>query len=103
MMNSAAVLPMNEGFASSVLHLTLDKSGYSMGANRLQVIYTFLKAVNKKKIPVFSLTMYDKEELEDAQVHPEKHKDLIVRVWGFQARFTELDRALQNHIINRIC
>lgn len=102
-MNSAAVLPMNEGFASSVLHLTLDKSGYSMGANRLQVIYTFLKAANKKKIPVFSLTMYDKEELEDAQVHPEKHKDLIVRVWGFQARFTELDRALQNHIINRIC
>ena len=102
-MNSAAALPMSEGFASSVLHLTLDKSGYSMGANRLQVIQTFLRAAQKKKIPVFSLTMYDKEELEDAQIHPEKHRDLIVRVWGFQARFTELDRALQDHIINRIC
>lgn len=47
--------------------------------------------------------MYDKAELLDAQLHPRKSiLDLIVRVWGFQARFTELDKELQDHIINRI-
>lgn len=101
-LNSAATLPMKEGFASSVLHLTLDKNGYSMGADRIKIIDTLLRASEKKKIPVLSLTMYDKAELLDAQLHPEKHQDLIVRVWGFQARFTELDKELQDHIINRI-
>lgn len=101
-LNSAATLPMKEGFASSVLHLTLDKNGYSMGADRIKIIDTLLRASEKKKIPVLSLTMYDKAELLDAQLHPEKHLDLIVRVWGFQARFTELDKELQDHIINRI-
>ena len=101
-LNSASTLPMKEGFASSVLHLTLDKNGYSMGADRIKIIDTLLRASEKKKIPVLSLTMYDKAELLDAQLHPEKHQDLIVRVWGFQARFTELDKELQDHIINRI-
>ena len=101
-LNSASTLPMKEGFASSVLHLTLDKNGYSMGADRIKIIDTLLRASEKKKIPVLSITMYDKAELLDAQLHPEKHQDLIVRVWGFQARFTELDKELQDHIINRI-
>ena len=101
-LNSASALPMKEGFASSVLHLTLYKNGYSMGADRIKIIDTLLRASEKKKIPVLSVTMYDKAELLDAQLHPEKHLDLIVRVWGFQARFTELDKELQDHIINRI-
>ena len=41
------------------------------------------------------------EELHDAQEHPEKHKDLIVRVAGYSARFVELARELQNDIIGR--
>ena len=101
-LNSASMLPMREGFASSVLHLTLDKNGYSMGADRAEIIDTLLRVSEKKKVPVLSLTMYDKAELLDAQLHPQKHQDLIVRVWGFQARFTELDKELQDHIINRI-
>ena len=40
--------------------------------------------------------------LEDARVHPEAHRDLIVRVWGFNARFIDLDADLQDHIIGRI-
>ena len=29
-------------------------------------------------------------------------RDLIVRVWGFNARFVDLDANLQDHIIGRI-
>ena len=37
----------------------------------------------------------------DAQVHPEKHKDLVVRVTGFSAHFIALDKETQNEIIAR--
>jgi pyruvate-formate lyase len=39
--------------------------------------------------------------LRDAQVHPEAHRDLIVRVAGFSVLFTTIDRVLQEDIIER--
>ncbi|GBF32533.1 pyruvate formate-lyase [Desulfocucumis palustris] len=39
--------------------------------------------------------------LKDAQLHPEKYKDLVVRVAGFSAYFTRLDPGVQNEIIKR--
>ena len=51
---------------------------------------------------MFNLAMYDKKTLRAAQEEPEKYRDLIVRVWGFNARFVELDKGLQEHIIARM-
>ncbi|MBQ7058268.1 MAG: glycyl radical protein [Firmicutes bacterium] len=42
-----------------------------------------------------------RETLLDAQAHPEKHKDLIVRVAGYSAFFNVLSRATQDDIIAR--
>ena len=42
-----------------------------------------------------------KETLRDAQKHPEKYQDLLVRVAGYSAYFTELDPSLQDDIISR--
>lgn len=42
-----------------------------------------------------------KETLIDAQKHPEKHKDLIVRVAGYSAFFNVLSKATQDDIIGR--
>ena len=41
------------------------------------------------------------EDLRDAQVHPEEHRDLIVRVAGYSAYFAELNENTQNEIIAR--
>jgi formate C-acetyltransferase len=41
------------------------------------------------------------ETLRDAQAHPEKHRDLIVRVAGYSDYFCDLTTALQNEIIAR--
>jgi formate C-acetyltransferase len=41
------------------------------------------------------------ESLKDAQLHPERHKNLVVRVWGWSGYFCELDEAYQNQIIGR--
>ena len=40
--------------------------------------------------------------LEDALLHPDKHEDLVVRVWGFNARFIDLDEGLKRHVMSRI-
>ena len=42
-----------------------------------------------------------KETLLDAQMYPEKHKDLIVRVAGYSAFFNTLSKATQDDIIQR--
>ena len=43
----------------------------------------------------------DRATLIDAQEHPERHKDLIVRVAGYSAFFNVLSRATQDDIIAR--
>jgi formate C-acetyltransferase len=43
----------------------------------------------------------DTDELKDAQVHPERHANLVVRVAGYSEYFTCLDHELQCEIIKR--
>jgi formate C-acetyltransferase len=42
-----------------------------------------------------------RETLVDAQKHPDKYKNLVVRVAGYSAHFIYLDKSLQDDIINR--
>ena len=48
-----------------------------------------------------SINVLNAEDLIEAQKHPENHKNLIVRVWGWSGYFNELDVEYQNHIISR--
>ena len=48
------------------------------------------------------LNTVNSEVLKDAQAHPEKYKNLIVRVWGWSGYFVELDKCYQDHIIKRV-
>ncbi len=41
------------------------------------------------------------EELRDAKIHPDKHRNLVVRVWGWSGYFCELSEEYQDHIIKR--
>jgi formate C-acetyltransferase len=43
----------------------------------------------------------DRETLVDAMAHPERYGDLVVRVSGFSAYFTRLDRSVQEDVISR--
>jgi formate C-acetyltransferase len=41
------------------------------------------------------------ETLREAQLHPDEHRDLIVRVAGYSDYFCHLSRSLQDEIIAR--
>jgi formate C-acetyltransferase len=47
------------------------------------------------------LNAVNPEKLRKAQLHPEEHQQLVVRVWGWSAYFVELDKAYQEHVIAR--
>lgn len=47
------------------------------------------------------LNSINREILLDAQKHPENHRNLIVRVWGWSGYFVDLDIDYQNQIISR--
>ena len=64
-----------------VAHLV--KSYMEMGGHELQ-----LNAVNPDK-------------MKDAQLHPENHRSLVVRIWGWSAYFVELDKEFQDHVMAR--
>ena len=48
------------------------------------------------------LNVVSAETLRDAQIHPEKYNDLIIRVAGYTAFFTEISRDLQDDLIARV-
>jgi len=48
------------------------------------------------------LNAINRDQLKDAQAHPEAHRNLIVRVWGWSGYFVELDKPYQDHIIQRV-
>lgn len=47
------------------------------------------------------VTVVDRGQLEDAQKHPEKYPDLIVRVAGYSAVFVNLTKDVQDELLSR--
>ncbi len=83
--------PLTLEFASSMFEgeesikkvAALVKAYIDMGGHQLQ-----LNAVNTQL-------------MKDAQLHPEAHRQLVVRIWGWSAYFVELDKEYQDHVMRR--
>jgi formate C-acetyltransferase len=43
----------------------------------------------------------DQAQLLDARAHPERHPELIVRLYGYSARFVNLTPEMQDEFISR--
>jgi formate C-acetyltransferase len=61
----------------------------------------YLRTWGDLDISHIQFNIVDRATLLDAQRHPEKHPDLIVRVAGYSAYFVDLSRGLQDSIIAR--
>ena len=65
------------------------------------VFISYLKTWRDMNIPHIQFNVVDPETLIEAQNNPEEYRELIVRVAGFSAYFTDLSKGLQDHIIAR--
>lgn len=93
--NAIGELPHDKLIASNV-NLTFDAS--AMNAVRLGQI---LRVFCKKGSHMIQPNCNSVEQLLEAQKHPELHRDLIVRVCGFSARFVSLSKRWQDEVIAR--
>jgi pyruvate formate-lyase/glycerol dehydratase family glycyl radical enzyme len=71
------------------------------GERALEKFVALLQGFCKLGIPHVQFNVVSSAMLREAQVHPGKYCHLVVRVAGYSAYFTELDRALQDEIIRR--
>lgn len=93
--NSLAKLDPSTMAANSVVNIILPKN------ITLDYCETFLRVAARTALQSLQLNCTSKEELLDAQKHPEKYPDLIVRVTGFSAKFTSLSPEWQQEVISR--
>jgi pyruvate formate-lyase/glycerol dehydratase family glycyl radical enzyme len=70
------------------------------GENKEQFI-NYLRSWCDMGVPHVQFNVVDRDTLIDAQEHPEKHTNLIVRVAGYSTYFVDLSKGLQDHIIAR--
>ena len=98
----------------SVSKLRTEKITGGVLLNQKMTPQILAKEENKQKLIMLIRTFFNRlhgyhvqynivsrETLIDAQLHPEKHKDLIVRVAGYSAFFNALSKATQDDIIDR--
>ena len=99
MLRSLARLPFHR-IHSGALNLRLQPRFFTgeAGLERLaQVLRTYLDLGGLQ----VQLSFASVEELRDAQAHPERHRDLMVRITGYSAAFVDMTPAAQEEIIRR--
>ncbi len=94
--NSLAALDGSQMAGNSVVNIILPSNRMTLGN-----CAAFLRACAHSAMGSLQLNCVTKEELLDAQAHPENHRDLIVRVCGFSARFTSLSPEWQKEVLTR--
>ncbi|MFH1571537.1 MAG: pyruvate formate lyase family protein, partial [Gemmatimonadota bacterium] len=99
MLRSLAKLPFHR-IHSGALNLRLQPSHFAgeAGLDRLcQVLRTYFDLGGLQA----QVSLASVEELRDAQAHPERHRDLMVRITGYSAAFVDMTPAAQEEIIRR--
>ena len=83
-------------FASSNINLTFDREHVTP-----QLLEAIFRTFAEKKLQLLQPNCFSRAELEDAMIHPEQHRHLIVKVCGFSARFTSLSPEWQQVVLSR--
>jgi pyruvate-formate lyase len=95
-MNSVVKLPVARAFNG--VNLNMRFQGKKISTENLT---TLVKTYFKRGGTQVQFNMVDSAVLKEAQAHPEKHRDLFVRVSGYSAEFTGLSEIAQDEIISR--
>jgi formate C-acetyltransferase len=67
----------------------------------IQKVAMLIRTFAQLRCQQLQINTLNVETLKDAKLHPEKHKNLIVRVWGWSGYFCELAPEYQDHVIHR--
>jgi formate C-acetyltransferase len=99
MLNSIRQLP-RDGLASGALNLDVDKRQFAGEAGR-ELFCALLGTYFNGGGLHAQISSLDKDDLLDAKIDPEAHRDLTVRITGYSGVFVDVCERLQNDIIER--
>ena len=99
LLNSVAKLPTTKapGTASAIV----EADPLLFAEKNIPRLTDILYGAAAKGLANAQFNVTDADTLIDAQKHPEKHRNLAVRVSGFSQRFDLIGKPLQDHIIAR--
>lgn len=100
LLNSVLALDSGKITGAFALSFKMNSSFFSdeTGRNAMKdLLKTYIEAGG----PQIQVYTTNAEDLKDAMVNPDKHRDLIVRVGGYCEFFVDLDRTLQKEILSR--
>lgn len=97
---SVASMRQEDFHDGALFNLRFDPKGVA-GEKGLRSIEGIIKTYFKFGGEHIQINVVDDETLKKAQINPENYKGLMVRVAGYMAYFTELDKSAQDTIIYR--
>ncbi len=100
MLRSVAKLPLDKGVGGTTLNVVLTQKLLSTPELRENIGAT-MKDYLSTGGQMAQITTANLEDLIDAQAHPERHGNLIVRIGGFSIQFVQLAKYAQDEIISR--
>ena len=101
LLRSAAKLNYELISNGAVLGLKFNPNTFK-GDEGLQNLKSLIKSFFKLGGMHLQSNFVSRETLVEAQKHPEEYRDLVVRVAGYSALFTDLDKLVQDEIIARM-
>ncbi len=98
---SVSRLPAEEITGGVLLNQKVTPQILDKEENRQKLIFMLRAFFNRLHGYHVQFNVVSRDTLLDAQIHPEKHRDLIVRVAGYSAFFNVLSKNTQDDIIER--
>lgn len=100
LLNSVLELPHHLAGSGFILNIKFDKDVFNTKEG-MENFIALWKTYFEQGGQQLSVTVVSAEELLDAKVHPENHRDLIVRVGGYSDYFVNISPGLQDNVIAR--
>ena len=100
MLKSVMKLPLGLGLGGTTLNVLIPREANAseeQQAKTAALIRTYLENGGQ----MAQITTASLEDMKDAQIRPECHENLIVRIGGYSTRFTQISREMQDELIRR--
>ena len=85
----------------AILNVRLDPTQFK-NSEAIERLASLIRGYFDMKGMQMQFNVVSSDTLRDAQKHPDRYQNLVVRVAGYCARFVTLDRTIQEDIIARL-
>ena len=100
MLKSVAKLPLKLGLGGTTVNTLIPCSSNSSEEQKAAIAALFRAYLENGGLQA-QITTASLEDMLDAQIHPELHENLIIRVGGYSALFNDCEKEMQDELISR--